>query len=65
VEGADLGYYASIWAAFLGISSINFVSSLGQRPCELLPSSFVRRPSYVVVVKFELILTYTKETMDN
>ena len=50
MEGADLGYYASLWTAFLGISSINFVSSPGQRPCELLPSGFVRRPSYVVVV---------------
>jgi hypothetical protein len=50
MEGADLGYYASLWTAFLGISSINFVSSPGQRPSELFPSGFVRRPSYVVVV---------------
>ena len=50
VEGADLGYFASLWTAFLGIRSINLVSSPGQRACELLPSGFVRRPSYVVVV---------------
>jgi hypothetical protein len=48
ITGADLGYYASLWTAFLGISSINLVSLPGQRPCELLPSDFVRRPSYVV-----------------
>jgi hypothetical protein len=43
VERADLGYYASLWTAILGISSINLVSSPGQRPGELLPSRFVRR----------------------
>jgi hypothetical protein len=32
------------------MSSINLFSSPGQRPCELLPSGFVRRPSYVVAV---------------
>jgi hypothetical protein len=32
------------------MSSINLFSSPGQRPCELLPSGFVCRPSYVVVV---------------
>ena len=51
VEGADLEYYASLWTAFLGMSSINLVSSPGQRPCELLPPGFVRRPSYVVVCR--------------
>ena len=30
MEGADLGYYASLLTAFLGISSINIVSSHGQ-----------------------------------
>jgi hypothetical protein len=34
VERADLGYYASLWTAILGISSINLVSSPGQRPGE-------------------------------
>jgi hypothetical protein len=38
VEGADLGYYASLWTAFLDMSSINLASSLYQRPCELLPN---------------------------
>jgi hypothetical protein len=50
VEGADLGYYASLWTDFLGMSSKNLFSSPGQRSCEFLTSGFVRRPSYVVVV---------------
>jgi hypothetical protein len=48
VEEAELGYYASLWTAFIGMSSINLASSPYQRPCELLSLGFVRRPSYVV-----------------
>jgi hypothetical protein len=29
VEGADLGYFGSLWTAFIGMSSINLFSSPG------------------------------------
>ena len=45
MEGADLGYYASLWTAFLGISSINFVSSPAKGQVSFCHQvSFVVRP---------------------